>query len=82
MNGHNGPSALSPTVENPCAWLTRLRAAYYSLMSGQQMAEIWNNDQRMVFHRGDASKLQAEIQRLEIICEDGSAPRAAWPFRR
>lgn len=60
-----------PVVDNPCAMLSALRAAYYQLLAGQARAQIRNADQWLTFHRSDAKTLQHEIRRLETICEAG-----------
>lgn len=61
-----------PTVDNPCAMLSALRAAYYQLLAGQAKAVVRNGDQWLEFQHGDAKTLQREIRRLEIICESGN----------
>jgi len=59
---------LVPAVDNPCAFLPQLRAAYYQLMAGQARAEIRNGDQWLKFQRADADALRHEVRRLELIC--------------
>lgn len=85
----NGGSA--PVVDNPCAMLSALRAAYYQLLAGQARAQVRNGDQWLTWQRSDVKTLQQEIRRLETICEAGmNAGRAVrvgpyvpshWPFR-
>jgi hypothetical protein len=65
-----------PAVDNPCAFLPQLRAAYYQLMAGQAYAEIRNGDMWTRFQRADAETLQREIRKLETICEGGHGGRA------
>ncbi|MGY3618415.1 hypothetical protein [Bradyrhizobium sp. USDA 10063] len=79
-------------VDNPCAMLNALRAAYYQLLAGQARAQVRNGDQWLEFHRPDTKTLEREIRRLEIVCESGNAgravrvgpryPRLHSPFRR
>ncbi|MEY9184551.1 hypothetical protein ABIA41_005986 [Bradyrhizobium sp. USDA 313] len=67
----------TPTVDNPCAMLSALRAAYYQLLAGQATAQVRNGDMWTTWHRSDSKTLQHEIRRLEAICEGGlSAGRA------
>ncbi|MGY3589015.1 hypothetical protein ACVIGB_002030 [Bradyrhizobium sp. USDA 4341] len=65
------PGGGVPTVDNPCAMLGALRAAFLQLLAGQAKAVVRNGDQWLEFQRGDAKTLQHEIRRLEIICESG-----------
>lgn len=58
-------------VDNPCAMLSALRAAYYQLLAGQARAQVRNGDQWLTWQRSDAKTLEREIRRLEIICETG-----------
>lgn len=70
------PSGIVPVVDDPCAVLGALRAAYFQLVSGQARATVRNGDQWLEFHRGDAKVLQHEIRRLELICGSGNQGRA------
>ena len=60
-----------PVVDNPCAMLPALRAAYYQLLAGQARAQVRNGDMWTTWHRSDAKTLEREIRRLEVICETG-----------
>jgi gpW len=68
------PTGVTPTVDDPCAYLGALRAAMYALMSGQAKYEVRNGDQWLTFQRADTKALQHEVRRLEMIC-DPSANR-------
>lgn len=59
-----------PAVDNPCAMLPQLRAAFYQLAAGQARAVVRNGDQWIEFQKGDAKTLQHEVRRLEVICGD------------
>jgi hypothetical protein len=63
-----GGGGMVPAVENPCAFLTQLRAAYYQLRAGQARAEVRNGDQWLRFQRADTDALRHEVRRLEMIC--------------
>jgi len=72
MNKCESGGNVVPAVDNPCALLPQLRAAYYQLVAGQARAVIRNGEQWLEFQRGDAKTLQSEIRRLEIICASGA----------
>jgi hypothetical protein len=78
------PSAADPAVDNPCAYLPRLRGAMYELMAGQARAQVRNGEQWSTWHRADLKALQHEVRRLEIICETGinvgRAVRVGHPY--
>jgi hypothetical protein len=61
-------SSQGPEIDDPCAMLPKLRAAYYSLLAGSQAEEIQFRERRIRYHRADARALQSEIRRLESIC--------------
>jgi hypothetical protein len=69
MTNNCTPSGTVPVVDDPCAFLSQLRAALYQLMAGQARAEIRNGDQWIQFQRADTKALQHEIRRLELICD-------------
>ena len=56
-------------VDDPCAVLPELRAAYYSLLTGGQTAQTRDSDRWLTKHRGDPRVLREEIARLEIQCD-------------
>lgn len=68
MSNCNGSGGPAPAVDNPCALLPQLRAAFYQLMAGQARAVVRNGDQWLEFHKGDVKTLQHEVRRLENIC--------------
>ncbi|MET4603269.1 hypothetical protein ABIB90_002747 [Bradyrhizobium sp. JR4.1] len=71
MTGFTPDGGSAPVVDNPCALLSALRAAYYQLLTGQARAQVRNGDQWLTWHRSDVKTLQHEIRRLESICEAG-----------
>lgn len=80
------PSTVIPTVDDPCAYLTALRAALYQLMAGQTKAVVRSGENWIEFQRGDAALLQREVTRLEVICGPGGGraravrPLASFPI--
>jgi len=62
------PLTQGPEIDDPCAMLPKLRAAYYSLLAGSQAEEVQFRERRVRYHRADARALQSEIRRLESIC--------------
>lgn len=82
LNQDCHPAANVPPseVHDPCALLPKLRAAYLSLISGNQSAQIRHGDMWQYFARGDAKLLKQEIDRLSAICpqsQGGSGGRFA-----
>ena len=79
MTNCNQPNQ-TPAVNNPCAYLTQLRAALYQLMTGARTSEVRDGDRWLKYHQGNVSELRAEIRKLEQFCNaDGTvnnAPRA------
>ncbi len=77
-NPNIGPCSPTPatpggngSIDNPCAMLPQLRAAYYALIGGQQTAEIRDNNRILRFHAGNRAELKAEIRKLEALCPAG-----------
>jgi hypothetical protein len=70
------PGGVTPVVDDPCAFLSQLRAALYQLLAGQARAQVRNGDQWLTWHRADVKALQHEVRRLETICGAGNAGRA------
>lgn len=62
------PGAVTPAVDNPCAFLPQLRAAYYQLAAGQALAQVRNGEQWTTYQRPDMDRLERDIRRLEIEC--------------
>jgi hypothetical protein len=62
------PNGSIPVVDNPCAMLPALRAAYFQLAAGQARAQVRNGEMWMTWQRGDAKTLEREIKRLELMC--------------
>lgn len=67
-----------PGVDNPCAMLSALRAAWYQLMAGQARATVRNGDMWLEFQRGDAKTMLSEIRRLELLCGGPALPQSAF----
>jgi hypothetical protein len=66
------PAGVAPAVDDPCAFLSQLRAALYQLLAGQARAQVRNGDQWLTYHRADVKALQHEVRRLETICGPGA----------
>jgi hypothetical protein len=60
-------------INDPCAILPQLRAAYFDLLSGAQTAQIRDGERWRTFHKGDAKMLRDEIRRLEYMCPKSAA---------
>jgi len=74
INHQNFPSQPGPpqsiaTLQDECAALPSLRAAYYALLAGQQSAQVRDGDRWQSFARGDAKELRALVQRIETQCD-------------
>lgn len=63
----------SGAINDPCAVLAELRAAYYALLSGAQTAKVRDGDRWREFHRGNATSLRNEIAKLEYMCPKSAA---------
>jgi len=78
------PASSQPpqAIDNPCAYLPQLRAALYSLMTGNQAQQIRDADRWRSTHNGNVKELRAEIRRLEIMRNPGMSKRAlrAGPY--
>jgi hypothetical protein len=70
------PTPAGPPTSIPaggeCSILPSLRAAYFSLLAGNQTAQTRDGERWQTWQRGDAKTLQIEIRRLEQICEESS----------
>lgn len=62
------PLTQGSELDDPCAMLPKLRAAYYALLAGSQAEEVRFRERGIRYHRADARALQSEIRRLESIC--------------
>jgi hypothetical protein len=69
-------------IDNPCAYLPQMRAALYSLMTGNQTQQIRDNDRWRTTHNGNVKELKMEIRKLEIMCDPNMRRRAmrAGPY--
>lgn len=78
QNGLPAPQGVPTAIDwnDQCAVLPMLRAAYYSLLAGNQTAKIRDGDREQHFAKGDAKFLQMEIRRLEILCGSDPTRRA------
>jgi hypothetical protein len=77
---HPAANAPPSSVDDPCAMLPKLRAAYYALLAGAQSQEVRHGEHWQRWHRGDAKLLKQEIDRLSAICpqsQGGSGGRFA-----
>jgi len=50
MTSNCTPAGIAPVIDDPCAWLGKLRAALYALMAGQATYEVRDGERWLTYN--------------------------------